>query len=455
MREATTTRFIIVGLFGLGAAGCLGATGSDEIATAGATAPIETQATWKAAGEACPDGLLALGVDDDASEDGRAAVCVHHDFCAARPSGGGYCAAAPKTVLTTDPATFWSDFLIDCPAVGRMVAGTEPGTAQIRIPDANAAGGARVYTVDQHDVHTRAAAAGGWEPCLTNPVGAGLRDATCDAGNGTFCSLDGDAVVDCVPTWVDDHRGGESNFVQRVEALSRRTCASAICEALQGGSVACQEDRALVAPFETVDERGEVSLQCAPGRFMVAMGETPMCIGNAFCAARTTGLYCDGAPSGVTNTNDWGDLDPHDAIAPGSVVVVGPAAVQCGRDAAGRATTSVFPCASGTCVGNGVGFGCVDTSCETRNADTDLESLYWSGTDEAIEAVEGKYCSAQRDATLLDCQLVQLYDASIDSYTIRLLPQSLRRCTGATPICEEREAGVADACVAVDPAAAD
>ena len=106
-------------------------------------------------------------------------------------------------------------------------------------------------------------------------------------------------------------------------------------------------------------------------------------------------------------------------------------------------------------MGNGAGFGCVDTTCETRNDEIDLEALYWSGADDAIAAVEGQYCSTQWDALLLDCQLVQIYDARIDSFTIRLLPASHRRCVGATPVCEERASGVADACVTADAAAAD
>lgn len=441
-------------IIGLGLTGCFGPAPADEVASAGAAAPIETQVTWKAPGQACAAGFVQLGVDPAAGTDARLAACVHHSFCEARPWTGDYCAATPKSVLTTSAATFWSDFLVSCPAIGRLVPGTSVGTAEIRIPDANAPGGHRVFGVDAEDVHARPAAAGGYEPCLTNPDGMGLRDPSCDGGAGTVCSVEGDAVVECVSTWVDDRRGGQSVQVQRVEALSRDVCASGICEEPRAAAVACQEDRALLPPSEILQD-GAPALGCGPGRSLVDVAGGKMCLAPSYCAAQAPGLYCDGAPSGVRDTRVWGDASPTDAVAPGALVVAGSVAVQCGRDAQGRATTTLFPCASGTCVGNGVGFGCVDTSCELSNDDTDLEALYWSGNDDAIAAVEGAYCSEIHDALLLSCQLVQVYDARLDAFVIRLLPESFRRCTGTTPVCAHNDAGVADACVAADASAAD
>ncbi|MBI2896421.1 MAG: hypothetical protein HYY06_22880 [Deltaproteobacteria bacterium] len=435
MSEARGTH--LFWLLPIAALGCIGSTGDDEVATA-SVAPIDTQASWKTPGAACTAGFVQLGVDpvvQPGTDAGRLAVCVQQDFCAARPSVGGYCASAPKSVLTTDPATFWSELLIDCPAVGRMAQGALTGTAEIRVPDAGAPGGARVFALDAGDVHTRIGSDGGWEPCLTNPAGIGMRDPTCDAGIGTMCSIDGDAVVECVSTWVDDRRSGQSVRVQRVEALSRRTCTSGICEEGAEWPASCQEDRAL-KPL-----RGD--MECGAGRRLV----DGMCLTDAFCAARAPGLYCNDAPAGVSDTRAWGDRDAYDSIAPGALVIAGHAAVQCGRDWAGRATTTLFPCTSGTCVGNGAGFGCVDGSCEARNSEIDLETLYWSGTPEHIAAIEGKYCSGQRPNTLLDCELVQVYDATLDSFLIRLLPEKQWPCSGWAPICEEREPGVADACV--------
>lgn len=444
----------LVGMLALGAAGCLGTTPADEVAGAGAAAPIETQVTWKELGVQCPAGFVQLGVDPAVGTDASYAACVHQSFCEARPFVGDFCAAAPKAVLGTDAATFWSDFLVTCPAVGRIVAGTTAGVAEIRVPDATAPGGNRVFALDAGNVHTRWAETG-WEPCLTNPIGAGLRDPSCDVGEGITCSVEGDALLECVSTWVDDRRGGESHWVERVEALSRDACWSGICESPFALSPACQEDRALLSANEIIDDEGQPALECGPGRSLVDVAGAPMCLAASYCGAQAPGLYCDGAPAGIPDTRVWGDLSAYDAITPGALVIAGSVAVQCGRDASGLATTTLFPCASGTCVGNGVGFGCVDTSCELRNAGNDLDTLYWSNDTAAIAAVEGAYCSEIHDATLLSCQLVQVYDAGFEDFVIRLLPESYRRCTGATPVCVENDAGVADACVAADAPAAD
>jgi hypothetical protein len=441
-------------IIGLGAAGCLGPAPADELAAAGAAAPIETQVTWKALGQPCAAGFVQLGVDPAAETDARPAACIHQSFCEARPWFGDYCAATPKSVLTTDAATFWSDFLVTCPAVGRLVPGTAPGTAEIRVPDAAVPGGKRVFSLDAQDLHTRVAATGGYEPCLTNPDGAGLRDPSCDGGAGTVCSLEGDALALCVSTWALDRRGAQSVQVQRVEVLARDVCASGICEDPRAAAVACQEDRALLPPTEILGDDGQPALACGPGRSLVDVAGGKMCLAPSYCAAQAAGLYCDGAPSGVRDTRVWGAESASDSVAPGALVVAGSVAVQCGRDGAGRATTTLFPCASGTCVGNGAGFGCVDTSCELSAAETDLEALYWSGSADAIAAVEGAYCSEIHDATLLSCQLVQAYDARLDAFVIRLLPESFRRCAGATPVCAQNDPGVADACVPADASAA-
>lgn len=437
---------MLLSLLGLAAAGCLGPTPADELTAAGASAPIDTQVAWKVPGQACASGFVQLGVDPT-SEGATPAVCVQRDFCQARPGAGDYCAATPKGVYATAAATFWSDFLVTCPAVGRIFPAALAGSAEVHLPDATAPGGQWILPMDASDVHTQRSSAGGWEPCLTNPDGWGLRDPSCDAGEGMVCGQDGDAVVDCVSTWVDDRRGVAPVQVQRVEALSRRDCASGVCEASADEGALCQEDRALAPPIETMDDEGVVTTACAPGRTPTAVRGTTLCLASSFCAVRAPGLYCDQTPFGVTDTRGWGALSEVDPVTPGALVIAGDVALQCGRDADGRATTTLFPCASATCVGNGVGFGCADDSCEAANPGIDLETLYWSADTAAIASVEGAYCSDIWADTLLDCDLVQVYDATVADYAIRLLPSSLRRCGGATPRCAHNAPGVADACV--------
>src|SRR5262245_9088864 len=108
------------GLSGLWAiALCAGCIGQVEETSSARIGPIDTQVQWKTIGAACPSGFVQLGTDPAPQTDGRQALCVQRRFCEARPAVGDYCAAAPKSVTTTDPATFWSDFLVTCPAVGR------------------------------------------------------------------------------------------------------------------------------------------------------------------------------------------------------------------------------------------------------------------------------------------------------------------------------------------------